>query len=667
MEEATKFETRTKTKFTAKAENRSLLNYLKMDRSSQNSARSIATLSEVAGLTLLLLHLYTYCYILFDNWGMSSQLTDRILGAIARTGLFDGAVRCKALSLVFLLLAIVASPHQKVVGDHWTRNFCLLGLSIVLYFWSTSLSMPGLPYLLITGASVIAIIYYSSKIIRHLPLPWNRDDPFAFLQDGFPQENRKLATNASLHLRTKYVYKGKEHKGWANLVNPRRGILVIGTPGSGKSRFVIEPLMRQLMEQGRAIFVFDYKYDALTRLAFGLFQRNKSRFPLGTSFYCINFTDLSRSHRCNVLAPSSMLWLSDAIGASRTILLSLNKTWVERQGDFWVESAVNFIAALIWYLREYKEGIYCTLPHVIELSKQPYDKLFALLEEEPSVSSLIDPFVKAYSSESKEMLDGQLAGAKMPLARLSSPDLYYVLTGNDFSLDINDPKAPKIFCLGGDPSRAETLAPILSLYIDRLTRICNQPGRHPCALICDEFATLRAHTMLSTIATARAHDIIPILCIQDVSQLRTLYSRNEADEIVNISGNVLWGQTGGETARWASERFPKVQRERTSVSTNSADTSFSKHLDWEQVVTPATVATLSSGEFLGVVADDPQVRLKRKGFYAQLVREPADDVVGISVPVVREVDRACLEAAFTQVRMEIGWLIAEKISKLMEG
>jgi len=264
------------------------------------------------------------------------------------------------------------------------------------------------------------------------------------------------------------------------------------------------------------------------------------------------------------------------------------------------------------------------------------------------------------------MLDGQLAGAKMPLARLSSPDLYYVLTGNDFSLDINDPKTPKIFCLGGDPSRAETLAPILSLYIDRLTRICNQPGRHPCALICDEFATVRAHTMLSTIATARAHDIIPILCIQDVSQLRTLYSRNEADEIVNISGNVLWGQTGGETARWAAERFPRVQRERTSISTNSTDTSYSKHLDWEQVVTPATVATLSSGEFLGVVADDPRVRLKHKGIYAQLVREPADEVAGVSVPVVREVDRACLEEAFRRVKVEIGLLIAEKIREVME-
>ena len=520
-----------------------------MDNLSRSSTRGIATLSEVAGITLLLLHLYFYCYKFFDNRGMSSALTDRVLGAIARTGLFDGANRCKALALVFLLLGIVASPNQKIARDQWRTDAWLLGLSMTMYFGSVYLLTPGLLYLLYTAASFICIIYYASRVVRHLPLPWNSKDPFNYLLDGFPQETRKLGTDVSLRLRARFVYKGRERKGWVNVVNPRRGILVTGTPGSGKSRFVIEPFIRQLMEQRRALFIFDYKYDALTRRAFRLYQLNKDRFPSGTGFYCINFTDLSRSHRCNVLEPSTLHWLSDAIGASRTILLSLNKSWVERQGDFWVESAVNFIAALIWYLREYKEGIYCTLPHVIELSKLSYDKLFTLLGEEPAISSLIDPFLKAFASETKEMLEGQLAGAKMPLARLSSPDIYYILTGKDFSLDINDPAAPKIFCLGGDPTRAEALAPVLSLFIDRLTRICNRPGQHPCALILDEFATVRAYTMLSTIATARANDIIPILAIQDVSQLRTLYSRNEADEIVNVTGNLLWGQAGGETAR----------------------------------------------------------------------------------------------------------------------
>jgi hypothetical protein len=216
---------------------------------------------------------------------------------------------------------------------------------------------------------------------------------------------------------------GKTKDSWINLVNPRRGILVLGTPGSGKSRFIIEPLIRQLMEWGTALFVYDYKYDALTRFVFSLFQANKTRYPHGTPFYCINYSDLSTSARCNVLDPVSLKYVSDAVGASRTMLLSLNRTWVDRQGDFWVASAVNFIAALIWCLRSYKKGIYCTLPHVIELPRQPYETLFELLAREPSLSSLVDPFVQAYTKESKEMLDGQMASAKIPLARLASPDL----------------------------------------------------------------------------------------------------------------------------------------------------------------------------------------------------------------------------------------------------
>lgn len=630
-------------------------------QSSRNSVRGIATLSEMAGITLLFLHLYFYCYALFDHWGMSSHLTDRILGAIERTGLFEGANRCKALALVFLLLGVVASPNQKKAGDRWGKNAWFLGLSVTVYFVEGYFCRPGLFYLGVTGVTLLFIIHFSARVVRHLPLPWNRKDPFLYLLDGFPQEDRKQETNVSLHLRSQYRYKAEQHPGWINLVNPRRGILIIGTPGSGKSRFIIEPLMRQLMESGRAMFVLDYKFDALTRLAFSLFQRHKDRFPQGTAFYCINFADLSRTHRCNVLEPSLLSWPSDAIGASRTILLSLNKTWVERQGDFWVESAVNFIAALIWYLREYKKGIFCTLPHVIELSKQPYEKLFVLLQAEPAVSALVDPFVKAYASATKEMLEGQIAGAKLPLARLSSPDLYYILTGNDFSLQINDPAAPKVFCLGGDPTRAEALAPILSLYIDRLTRICNRPGQHPCALICDEFATVRAYNMVSTVATARANDIIPILAIQDISQLRTLYSRNEADEIVNVSGNLFCGQTAGETARWVSERFPKVQRERSSISTNGSDTTLSKHLEWEAAVTPATVGMLSSGEFVGMLADEPLLRLKYKGFHAEIMREAADEVAGMAVPVVRVVSRATVDAIYTKVRLDIELMVGERL------
>ena len=145
-----------------------------------------------------------------------------------------------------------------------------------------------------------------------------------------------------------------------------------------------------------------------------------------------------------------------------------------------------------------------------------------------------------------EMLDGQLASAKIPLGRLASPDLYYVLTGDDLDLDVNNPVSPKILCLGGEPSRQDALGPVFSLYIDRLNKLVNQPERLPCALICDEFATVRAASILTTIATARSNNIIPVLSVQDLSQLRTQYSREEADLILNITGNLVCGQVGAK-------------------------------------------------------------------------------------------------------------------------
>ncbi|MBS1605612.1 MAG: TraM recognition domain-containing protein, partial [Bacteroidetes bacterium] len=446
-----------------------------------------------------------------------------------------------------------------------------------------------------------------------------------------------------------------------NLVNPPRGVLIIGSPGSGKSWFIIEPFIRQLIEKGVAMFIYDFKHDALTKVAWAHFQANRDKYPVNTPFYSINFTDLSRSHRCNILDPSTLTYLSDALDASRTILLSINKTWANRQGDFFVESPINFVAALIWFLRKYRDGIYCTLPHVVELSKVSYDRLFPLLQADPDIDTLVNPFIEAYNNKTMEMLDGQVAGAKIPLGRLSSPELYYVLTGNDFTLDINNPSAPKIFCLGGDPARVDALAPVLSLYIDRLTRICNRPGQYPCALVCDEFATVRAYNMANTIATGRSNNIIPILAIQDASQLRTRYSHEEANTILNICGNLLCGQVGGETARWASDHFPKILQERASVSVNSVDTSVSTTQQWEQTISTSTISALSSGEFIGITADEPRAEQEFKTFHAKLLR-PNTKTSYAKTPIIREVNKEIIQQQFNAVKSEVAQIVLNSLN-----
>ncbi len=206
----------------------------------------------------------------------------------------------------------------------------------------------------------------------------------------------------------------------------------------------------------------------------------------------------------------------------------------------------------------------------IELSKTSYEALFTLLNTESETRGLIGPFKEAFLNKTMEMLDGQVASARIPLGRLDSPDFYYVLSGNDLKLAINDPKAPIVLCLGGDPQRQEALAPVLSLYIDRLNRSINQPNRHPCAQVLDEFATVRATSVLTTIATGRSNDIIPILAVQDLTQLTQQYSRDEAHQIMNTAGNLICGQVSGDTANQVSKRFHAECYLKTTVTVNSS-------------------------------------------------------------------------------------------------
>ena len=638
----------------------------------QRTANGVSILCETIGISLLLIILYMTCYSVFAQWGIRSRITDHILEAILKTGLLDDPMASKFYSVVFLLLGTLARPHRKEPGVSWRISMAELTFSGLIFFltpefWDDKNQGQGLyiAYMVIIALDFLWIMSSASHLMRYIRMPWNDSDPWGHDRSGFPQLSAKIPGYFTLHLRAQHVYKGRKQKGWINLINPRRGLLIIGSPGAGKSRFIIEPLIRQLVRKGMAMLIYDFKHDALTRLAYAHWLESKAKYPDG-SFYHIHFNDPAKSHRCNVLAPESLTWISDALGVSRTILLSLNKSWVDRQGDFFVESPIIFLGALIWFLRQYKNGIYCTLPHVIELARLPYDQLFLVLCTEPETEGLIDPFLQAYTNGTTEMLDGQVAGAKIPLARLASPDIYYILTGHDVDLHINDPKRPAILCLGGNPQRTEALTPVLSLYIDRLNRICNQPDQHPCAIVCDEFATVRAPALLTTIATGRSNHIIPIIAVQDMSQLRTLYSRDEADWILGVSGSVLCGQVGGETARSVSERFPKILREKQSLSVNSGDTSVTRHMEWEETVTPATVAGLSSGEFVGVTADDPVYIMRMKIFQATLIREKRDDIAGKDLPVVRAVSEKDLQEAYSRVKLDIKGIV-EEIRREMMG
>jgi len=614
-------------------------------------------------ILLLLLHFYYYCTDTFYRWGWMPSMAIFVLSKIAATGFFDHAWLSKLLSLVFMALALLGPSGYKreCIGRKSYAGLVLAGM--VLYFLGPG-GMGHVTYMMVSGGGFLLILFGGRRLACLYPLSFRRGDPFGKRQAGFPQEQHKIETDYSLNFPAEYVYREKKKRSWVNVINARRGVLIVGSPGCGKSWFLVEPCVRQLVEKGMAMFVYDFKYPVLTQLVYDLVRQHRDKYPKGISFFVINFSDISRSHRCNVLDLVGLQWLSDAFGLSRTLLYSLNKVWIHKQGEFFVESPINFLAALIWYLRKFEDGKYCTLPHVIELAQIDYEPLFSIMSLEPEVRTLINPFVVSYRDGIMDLLDSQVSSAKIPLARLSSPDLYYILTGNDCTLEINDPAAPKILCLGGDPPRQEALGPVLSLYIDQLNRLVNRAGRYPCALVCDEFATVRAFSMVTTMATARSNNIVPVLSIQDINQLRTQYSKGEADMILAIAGNVFCGQVGGETALRVSERFPKILRDHKSVSTNSHDTSFSQSDQWMESMNIAGVATLSSGEFVGVVADDPGKEMEFKAFHAKILREEVLHSPSQPLPIVREVTAEEVRKVYMQVKADIKMIVEKEMTRM---
>ncbi len=629
----------------------------------EQGLRQIMDMTRGISIIVLLIHFYFYCYTALREWQLTIPIVDRIFTNIQRTGLFSSFTKTKLIAIGFLLLSLIGSRGRKTQQLTYREPLIYVGVGMTVYFGSqlvfliSSLSATLLSavYMSLTVCGYLLVLMGGALVSRVIQNGLS-DEVFNDENETFPQEERLLENDHSINLPTRYRHRS-ERKGFINIVNGRRGVLIAGSPGSGKSWFIVEPILRTLSEKGFTQFIYDFKYPDLTLLAYHHYLRNRRRYPVEPKFFYIDFSNPSFSHRCNPLNPELLQDLLDAIQAARTILLAINRTWAMKEGEFFVESPINLLAAVIWFLRRYKAGRFCTLPHAIELLQLEYENLFTVLNSEPEVAALISGFLDAHRDDVMETLVGQLASVKIPLGRLSSPRLYYILTGNDFTLDINDPERPKIVCLGNDPIRSEALAPVISLFCDRLNKVINQKGRAKCAIVYDEFATIRAKSVQTVIQVGRSNDIMPIIVIQDFSQLKQTYTREEAEALFNMAGNIICGHVNGETARLVADRFPRIRQPRTSLSVNSQDVSISESRQLDPSVPPATISNLSSGEFVGIVADDPALPIALKAFHGRVINDPdaaARERRSLDpLPEVRTVDEAIITTNFQGIFKDV--------------
>ena len=642
----------------------------------EQALRKILDMTRLISIVLLGLHFYYYGYTVFKHWELVSEFSDSTLSNICRTGLFNHFYKSKMFALGFLIISLLGSKGRKDEKLNYKTTFLYIGLGLLLYWISCFLLMLNLIitdvvilYMLVTSVGYLFLLTGGTLLSRIIGNKLNDKDIFNKENETFPQEERLLENEYSINLPARYYLKDKIRNSWINIINPFRALMVLGTPGSGKSYFVIRHVITQHIRKGFSMFIYDFKFDDLSKIAYNTWLKYKHLYPIVPKFYVINFDDLNRTHRCNPLDPSSMTDITDAAESARTILLGLNREWIKKQGDFFVESPINFLSAIIWYLRKYKDGEFCTLPHVIELMQMDYDSLFTLLRAEKEIEVLINPFVNAYLNDVMEQLEGQIASAKIAMARLSSPQLYYVLSGNDFTLDINNPLEPKIVCMGNNPQKIQIYGAVLSLYVNRLVKQVNQKGKQKSSLIFDEFPTIYLNNMDSLIATARSNKVATCLGIQDFSQLRKDYGREQADVIMNITGNIVSGQVNGDTAKQLSERFGKIMQDRESLSINSGDTSISRSKQLESAVPPSKISSLSSGEFVGMIADDPDCKIELKTFHSEIVNNHEalrkEEKNYIDITIIRKLDNAMVQRNYLQIKQDIQDIIHSEMERLL--
>ena len=641
----------------------------------EQALRKILDMTRLISIVLLLGHFYYYCYEVFKVWNLTGSLGGKILGSVYRTGLFGHFYISKCAALGLLLISLLGAKGKKDEKLQFKSPFCRMVLGLLLYFLSglllllaAAVQYVAAVYMLLTAAGFLLVLSGGTLLSRLIRSRLSAVDIFNSENETFPQEERLLENEYSINLPAQYYLKNKLRKSWINIINPFRGLLVLGTPGSGKSYFVIRHVITQHIAKGFSMFVYDFKYDDLSKIVYNTFEKYKQVYAVAPKCYFINFDNIM--HRCNPLDPQSMEDITDASESARTILMGLNREWIKRQGDFFVESPINFLSAVIWYLRRYKDGEFCTLPHVIELMQADYDSLFTLLRTDKEIEVLINPFINAYLNDAMEQLEGQIASAKVAMARLSSPQLYYVLSGNDFTLDINNPLEPKIICMGNNPQKIQIYGAVLSLYVNRLVKLVNKKGKLKSSLIFDEFPTIYLNNMDSLIATARSNKVSTCLGVQDFSQLRKDYGREQADVIMNITGNIISGQVTGDTAKQLSERFGKIMQDRESISINSSDTSISRSRQLEAAVPPSKISSLSSGEFVGMTADDPQCRIHLKTFHCEIVNDHQalgkEEENYKEIPPVRKLDNAMIQQNFSQIRRDVQDIIYSEMQRLLQ-
>ena len=543
-------------------------------------------------------------------------LADLLL-RISRITVFRSPLDNKLLILMLICLTSVGTLSRKDKGLDPGRSIALpLTMGLVTFFsglWLYARAggriLPGLSwydlgYICSDFAGAILIHIALDNISKIISSGLGKDK-WNIEGESFSQPVKANIHASSVNIPMLFYYRRKIHSGWINLDNIFRGTLLIGTPGAGKSFGVVAPFIRQLAAKGFTLCVYDFKFPDLGKITYYhyLLAKKKPQYK-NYSFHVINLNKVESSRRINPLRKDFIPTLADALETAEGLVEALKKGDKSAGSDqFFTQSAINFLAACIYFFSKYEQGRYSSLPHVLAFLNCSYEEIFNALFSQAELSSLLSPFVTAYKAKAFNQLEGQVGTLKIFISRMATKETFWVFSGDDFNLKISDPRAPGMLVLANDPNTQNINSACYALIINRLSRLINSRGNKPCALVIDELPTLFIHRIENLIATARSNQVAVLMGLQELPQFQQQYGKETATTIASVVGNILSGSVRNkETLEWLERLFGKVKQAGESLSIDRTKTSLSISEKLEPLIPAGKIASLKAGELVGIIA-----------------------------------------------------------------
>ena len=544
-----------------------------------------------------------------------------------------------------------------------TGGLLLLALSVWLFGHPIETKFYTLPlnviFYMTTSLVGVILVHIALDNIPKFTKDGLMKDRFNFENESFEQCEKLIENEYSVNIPMRYYYKGKFRKGFVNIINCFRGTWCVGTPGSGKTFSLIEPFIRQHSAKGFAMVVYDYKFPTLATKLYYHYKKNQKlgKVPKGCTFNMINFVDVEYSRRVNPIQAKYINSLAAASETAETLLESLQKGKKEGGGgsdQFFQTSAVNFLAACIYFFVNYEKepydtdgnilyaekqqdpetkfwkptgvvrdreggnivepaywlGKYSDMPHILSFLNESYQTIFEVLETDNEVAPLLGPFQTAFKNKAMEQLEGMIGTLRVYTSRLATKESYWIFhrDGDDFDLKVSDPKNPSYLLIANDPEMESIIGALNALILNRLvTRVNTGQGKNiPVSIIVDELPTLYFHKIDRLICTARSNKVSVTLGFQELPQLEADYGKVGMQKIITTVGNVVSGSARAkETLEWLSgDIFGKVVQIKKGVTIDRDKTSFNLNENMDSLVPASKISDMPTGWICGQTARD---------------------------------------------------------------